>query len=212
MTKIKLEGVAFSYFGSRELFKDISLSIERGKIIAITGFSGCGKTTLLKICAGLLEPTEGDVKIDGTDFWELDEISRNEIRSAMGFDFQDGALITNMTVYQNLALPLKYHGAFSESETVDRVNSWMKRMSLIDYCDKFPAALSFGIKRRVSLARAAICAKDVVFIDEPARVLDDAHLSAVKELVDGSGNKMAIVVATADDKYIEQYADKIVNL
>lgn len=211
--KIKLDSIAFAYEGAAPLIKGIGLSADSGEVVLITGGSGSGKSTLLKICAGLIEPTSGDVAIDGLRFWSLSEMERNDIRRRMGFDFQEGALIANMTISGNLALPLRYHGELTEPEIKRTIGGWLDRMSLSDYANLLPAALSTGLRRRASLARAMLCGRDAFFFDDPAQVADDVYRGAFGEVVrEKKRGGAAIFIAAGDASYLADLVDKRIEI
>jgi ABC-type transporter Mla maintaining outer membrane lipid asymmetry ATPase subunit MlaF len=139
MYTLSLNNVSFSY-GPQPLLQAISLEVRPGEIVGITAHAGAGKSTLLKLCAGLLEPHHGILSIDRKSFWALSVQEQHEIQSHIGFFFQEGGLIANMTISKNLALPLQYRSQLSEKEIAVSVDTWLKKFRLSSYRDLRPAA------------------------------------------------------------------------
>ena len=170
MMDIVLEGrdLAFGVDG-RELLQGLNLELRRGEIYAVLGPSGSGKSVLLKILCGLLTPEKGSTVIEGIDLATATKEELQAIRVKMGFVFQDAALISNMSIYDNVALPLRYHTGLSESEIQTRVS---EKMTLFEVDRKFdrslPAQLSLGMRKQVALARALVLEPALLFLDEPA--------------------------------------------
>lgn len=211
--KIKLDFIAFAYEGAMPLIKGLNLFVGTGEVVLISGGAGSGKSTLLKICAGLIEPTSGEVAMDGSRFWALSDIERGDIRRRMGFDFQESALIANMTISGNLALPLRYHGELTEPEIKRTIGEWLERMSLSDYANLMPAALSMGLRRRASFARAMICGKSAFFFDDPAAVVDIEYRRIFEDTVRQKKREgAALFIATGDPSYLADLVDKRIEI
>lgn len=207
--RIEIKDVSFAYDGQAPLFKGVSLAVEPGEVLLIVADVGSGKSTLLKICAGLIEPLHGTVRIDGKDVWTISEDERNEIRRNMGFDFQEGALIANMTISQNLSLPLRYHGGLTIAEIDKRVEGWISKVGLTNYANLLPAALSMGLRRRASFARAMICGRDALFWDSPAQVVDDDYQQLLGSTIGGLKSKGVSSIITAGDAgYMSAVVDR----
>ncbi|HMB01829.1 MAG TPA: ATP-binding cassette domain-containing protein [Spirochaetota bacterium] len=177
---IKLENVTYSA-GGFTILQDISARVDNGDIIFIAGRSGSGKSSLLKICAGLNYPTAGDVYIRGVSVRKATNSQMRDLHENNGFVFQDCALISNMTIYQNLELPLRYNNICPENEMKDRIDAMLSSLQLQDDRHNRPAQLSLGEKRLAAIGRTIINHPDLIYLDEPLVSLDSTH---VKKIVD----------------------------
>jgi len=170
--------------GTRAVFEGLSCSFPRGVITVIAGASGGGKTTLLRILACLLRPDRGEVWIDGDqDLGQMDRASQRAFRDHVGMLFQHGALLDSMTVYDNVALPLREHTALSEAEVRDRVEAVFASVDLEGVESLLPGELSGGMVKRAGLARALIGAPDILLCDEPFSGLDPPTVRRVEALL-----------------------------
>lgn len=163
---IDIRGLSFSR-GARQIFRHVDMDIPRGKITAIMGPSGTGKTTLLKLIGGQLRPDTGHVKIDGLDVHRISRQQLFTLRERMGMLFQSGALFTDMSVYENVAFPIKVHTQLPEDMIRDIVLLKLQAVGLRGARDLMPSELSGGMARRVALARAIALDPDIVMYDEP---------------------------------------------
>lgn len=179
---IDIQGMSFSR-GTRTIFKDLSLSIPRGKVTAIMGPSGTGKTTLLRLIAGQLKPEAGRVLVDGLDIHALKRSKLYELRRKMGMLFQSGALLTDLTVFDNVAFPLREHTELPESVIETLVLMKLQAVGLMGARDLKPAQLSGGMGRRAALARAIILDPEMVFYDEPFAGQDPLTKGVVVTLI-----------------------------
>jgi len=168
---IRLRGVHKAFAG-QSVLEDVNLRIPEGKTTVVVGASGGGKSTLLKIMLGLVRPDRGQVEILGRDFAHVSVRELKEVRMNFGVLFQNVALFDSMTVYDNVALPLRERTRFEAEEIRARVEEKLALMDLEGTNDKFPAQLSGGMRKRVGLARALVLDPKVVFFDEPTTGLD----------------------------------------
>jgi phospholipid/cholesterol/gamma-HCH transport system ATP-binding protein len=168
---VKLEQIGISY-GKETVLDNITMRFPRGKLIAITGPAGCGKSTLLKIAAGLVYPDRGRVQINGKDIFSISRTELFQMRKEIAFVFQDAALLSNLTVYNNIALPLRYHFNPPEEELDRKVNEMLTMFDLKNEKNLFPAQLSFGQRKLVSFARGLIMEPKIIFFDEPVAGID----------------------------------------
>jgi phospholipid/cholesterol/gamma-HCH transport system ATP-binding protein len=179
---VEIRGLKFSY-GRRPILRGIDLDIQKGKVVAILGTSGSGKTTLLQLIGGLLKPSAGQVMVCGRNVPDLDEPALRELRKRMGMMFQKGGLFTDMTVYDNVAFPMREHTRLPESVIHDLVLMKLHAVGLRGAQDLRPAELSGGMSRRVALARAIALDPDLIIYDEPFAGLDPITLNVVYNLI-----------------------------
>ena len=169
--------------GSRLIFDDISLTIPRGKITGIMGPSGTGKTTLLKLIGGQLRPERGEVWVDGQNVHALSRSDLFALRQRMGMLFQHGALLTDLSVFENVAFPLREHTRLPESMIRDLVLMKLNAVGLRGARDLHTAELSGGMARRVAFARALALDPDLVMFDEPFTGQDPITLGVLVRLI-----------------------------
>lgn len=181
-TVIRFEHVRKA-FGKQEVFSDLSLDIRRGEIIALVGSSGCGKSVLLKLILGLLKIDGGAVLVDGEDISRHDEQQLLPIRRKVGMVFQNGALFDSLSVFDNIAYPLRERGAQRGAALDERVAEVLEMVGLPGIENKMPAELSGGMRKRVSLARALAEVPQVVLYDEPTTGLDPVNTRRISELI-----------------------------
>ncbi len=169
---LELRNVSFEVNGL-EISKNITMKLNRRDSAVFLGMSGSGKTTLVKLCSGLYTPTSGDVIIDGENINKLGKKNRLDfLNDRVGFVFQDGALLSNMNIYDNIALPLRYHGRMKEKEVKQKVDKLISQFNLERVIYQMPATLSLGQKKLVSFARVMLKEPIITFYDEPTSSLD----------------------------------------
>jgi phospholipid/cholesterol/gamma-HCH transport system ATP-binding protein len=181
-TLVDVESVSFAY-GRRPILKGISMRVPRGKVVAIMGASGSGKTTLLRIIGGQLKPTAGAVRIAGQTVHELDAEALYRMRSKMSMLFQFGALFTDMSVFENVAFPLREHTRLPEEMIRDLVLMKLEAVGMRGAHRLRPGELSGGMARRVALARAVVLDPMLVMYDEPFAGLDPIALAVIGQLI-----------------------------
>ncbi len=179
---IEIHNLTFSR-GSRLIFDRVSLSIPRGKITGIMGPSGTGKTTLLKLIGGQLRPDAGEVWVDGQNVHSLSRSALFALRKRMGMLFQHGALLTDLSVFENVAFPLREHTCLPESMIRDLVLMKLNAVGLRGAHDLHTAELSGGMARRVALARALALDPELVMFDEPFTGQDPMTLGVLVRLI-----------------------------
>jgi phospholipid/cholesterol/gamma-HCH transport system ATP-binding protein len=179
---VEIESVDFAY-GKRAVLKGITLSVPRGKVVAIMGGSGCGKTTLLRLIGGQLAPSKGAVRVAGKVVHELDIEGLYEMRRKMGMLFQFGALFTDISVFENVAFQLREHTDLPEDILHDLVLMKLNAVGLRGAASLMPSELSGGMARRVALARAVAVDPMLVMYDEPFAGLDPISLGVVGQLI-----------------------------
>ncbi len=169
--------------GARMIFDDLNLSIPRGSIAAIMGPSGTGKTTLLKLIGGQLRPDRGEVWVDGQSVHKLRHAALYALRKRMGMLFQHGALLTDLSVFENVAFPLREHTRLPETMIRDMALMKLNAVGLRGARDMMPAELSGGMARRVALARAIALDPMLVMYDEPFTGQDPITLGVLVRLI-----------------------------
>ncbi len=179
---VEIEAVDFAY-GKRLILENISLRIPRGKVVAIMGGSGCGKTTLLRLICGQIRPKRGEVMVDGIALSGLDKDGLYSLRRKMGMLFQFGALFTDMTVFDNVAFQLRENTELPEDVIHDLVMLKLNSVGLRGASQLLPAELSGGMARRVALARAVALDPMLVMYDEPFAGLDPMALGVIGQLI-----------------------------
>ena len=179
---IKIRDLHFGW-GKREIFSGLSLDIPAGKITAIMGPSGTGKTTLLRLIGGQLKPNSGSVAVEGLEIPQLSRNALYQARRRMGMLFQSGALLTDLNVFENIAFPIREHYQFSESMIRDIVLMKLELVGLRGARDLNPSELSGGMSRRVALARAIVLDPVLMMYDEPFTGLDPVTLGTIVTLI-----------------------------
>jgi phospholipid/cholesterol/gamma-HCH transport system ATP-binding protein len=179
---VEIRNLNFSY-DSRPILSGINMSIPRGKVVAVMGSSGCGKTTTLRLIGGQLTPISGEVRVGGQVVHELDASGLYALRRRMGMLFQFGALFTDMSVYDNVAFQMREHTDLPEAMIRDLVLMKLHAVGLRGAHNLMPSELSGGMARRVALARAIALDPMLIMYDEPFAGLDPISLSIVGELI-----------------------------
>ena len=195
--------------GDRPIFRNLNLTIERGKITAIMGPSGTGKTTLLQLITRQLLPDRGQVFVDGVDIATLGQAELYKLRQRFGVLFQNGALLTDMSVFENVAFAIREHTELPDSLIRHVVLTKLQAVGLRGAADLMPSQLSGGMARRVALARAIAMDPDVLLYDEPFVGLDPISMGVILKLVDQVSDALQItsIVVTHDVHDVSTVAD-----
>jgi phospholipid/cholesterol/gamma-HCH transport system ATP-binding protein len=178
---ISLRGVT-KRFGSHTVLEDITFDLPKGKISAIMGPSGTGKSVLLKNIIGLLRPDAGQIWVDGEETVGMGEKDLYRVRRKFGVLFQDGALFGSMNMFDNTAFPLREHTNKTEKEIREIVLEKLGLVGMLDHLKKFPGEVSGGMRKRAGLARALVMDPEIVLFDEPDSGLDPVRVSYLDEL------------------------------
>jgi phospholipid/cholesterol/gamma-HCH transport system ATP-binding protein len=196
---VEIRDVNFTY-DSRPVLKGINMTFHKGKVIAIMGGSGCGKTTLFRLIGGALKPTKGEIRIDGQATHQLDQQGLYDMRRKMGVLFQFGALFTDMSVFDNVAFQMREHTDLPEEMIHDLVMMKLHAVGLRGTHNLMPAELSGGMARRVALARTVALDPMLILYDEPFAGLDPISLTVVGNSIRRLNNALGAtsVVVTHD--------------
>jgi phospholipid/cholesterol/gamma-HCH transport system ATP-binding protein len=170
-------------FGRQQVLAGVNLEIPDGSIYTVIGRSGAGKSCLLKHFIGLLRPDQGEVWVDGENISALRGRALNRIRSRFGMLFQGGALFDSLSVYDNVAFPLREKTRLSEAVIREKVHERLTQVGLSEVEGKFPSELSGGMRKRVALARALISEPEILLFDEPTTGLDPIRVNAIHHLI-----------------------------
>ena len=215
MSYLELRNVSKSYgdgAGSIEAIRNVSLSVERGALVAVMGPSGSGKSTLLTIAGSLEEPTDGEVFVDGQ---ALSTMSRNDKarlrRRTIGYVFQEFNLLAGLTAVENVALPLELDGMSARMARVAGIAA-LEELGLADRAGHFPDELSGGERQRVAIARAAVGERGLLLADEPTGALDSENGEAVMRLILTACHRGVAAVVVTHDAQLASWADRVVFL
>ena len=181
---IEIKGVQ-KVFGTKEVLKDVNLIFPKGSTTVVLGLSGSGKSTIIKHIVGLMKPTKGDIFVNGINVSQCREEELREVRKGIGFLFQDGAMFDSMSIFDNVAFPLREHFKLSKNEIENRVLN-MLTMTGLDakrVAKLFPNELSGGMRKRAGLARAIIMQPKIILYDEPTSGLDPITSNLITQLI-----------------------------
>ncbi|MFM2482958.1 ATP-binding cassette domain-containing protein [Celerinatantimonas sp. YJH-8] len=207
---IEVRGLTFSR-GSRRIFDSINLSFPRGKVTAVMGPSGTGKTTLLKLLGGQLKPQAGEVLFDGQPIHRLNRADLYQVRKRMGMLFQSGALFTDLNVFDNVAFPLKEHCPLPAPVLRNLVLMKLEAVGLRGAADLMPSDLSGGMARRVALARAIALEPEVIMYDEPFVGQDPITMGVLIKLISNLNQALELtsIVVSHDVEEVLSIADYV---
>lgn len=210
---IELRSVTCGY-GQRVILEDISLTVPRGKVVALMGTSGGGKTTVLRLIGRQILPMKGQVLIDGQDIAALDADGLMAMRRRMGMLFQQGALFTDLTVFENVAFPLREHTRLPEAILRDLVLMKLNAVGLRGARDLLPSQISGGMARRVALARAMALDPELMLYDEPFAGLDPISMGVAARLIRELNDTMGLTTVLVSHDVHETFviADHVVLL
>jgi phospholipid/cholesterol/gamma-HCH transport system ATP-binding protein len=207
---VSVRNLSFSR-GEKKIFDDISLDFQRGKITAIMGPSGTGKTTLLKLIGGQLYPEQGTITVDGQNVHQLRRKDLYQLRKRMGMLFQSGALLTDMNVYDNVAFPLREHTHLTESMIRSLVLMKLQAVGLRGASQLMPNELSGGMARRVAMARAIALDPMMIMYDEPFTGQDPISMGVLVLLIKALNETLNLtsIIVSHDVDETAQIADYI---
>ena len=210
---VECRNLSFGY-DQRRILDDVSFTVPRGKVTALMGASGGGKTTVLRLIGGQLRAQRGEVRVDGQDIGKLGSDALYAARRRMGMLFQFGALFTDMSVFDNVAFPLREHTRLSESLIRDIVLMKLDAVGLRGARDLMPSEVSGGMARRVALARAIALDPDLVMYDEPFAGLDPISLGTAARLIRQLNDTLGLtsIIVSHDLEETFRIADHVIIL
>jgi phospholipid/cholesterol/gamma-HCH transport system ATP-binding protein len=208
---IALDHVSKS-FGDRQVLQDINLSVAPGEAICIVGRSGTGKSVTLKLIIALIKPDAGHIWIDGEDITRLEGNELSRVRRKMGFLFQNAALFDFLTLYDNLALPLRRLTRKSDQEIDEIIDRVLHQVGLGGDRDKMPLELSGGMKKRAGLARALVLEPEILMVDEPSSGLDRITASEIDDLLIEQKRRTTMIIVTHDVHGARRIGDRFAVL
>ena len=207
---IEIRGLRISFDGL-DVLQGLDLSVHRGETLCVLGGSGCGKSVLLKCIAGLLRPMAGSIKVDGDEIVGLRESDLVEVRKKIGFVFQYSALFDSLTVFENVAYPVREHRKVSEEELAKIVRDRLSIVGMDGTQEKLPGELSGGMRKRVAFARAVAADPQIVLYDEPTTGLDPTNAQRVDLLIRELQRRLGVtgIVVTHDIASAFAVADRL---
>ena len=210
---VELRNVTFGY-GDRTILRDVSLTIPRGKVTALMGASGGGKTTILRLIGGQVRAQSGQVLLGGQDVGTMDQAQLYAARRRMGMLFQFGALFTDMSVFENVAFPLREHTNLPGALVRDIVLMKLQAVGLRGARDLMPSQISGGMARRVALARAIALDPELIMYDEPFAGLDPISLGTSAQLIRQLNDAMGLttIIVSHDVEETFKLADQVIIL
>lgn len=214
MDIIRVENLNVGY-GGAPVLRDLSFVLPAGEITAVIGKSGCGKSTLLKTLMGLNPPLSGEVMVSGETIDFSSEASLRRLFRKIGVLYQNGALLNSLSLYDNVALPLRMHFRGLPARVEEQlVTTRLAQVNLLQNRHRFPSELSGGMKKRGALARAIMLSPDIVFCDEPSAGLDPLTSAEIDDLLLYLKQQlhMTVIVVTHELRSIERIADRILAL
>ena len=210
---IRIQGLRKS-FGRQPVLRGVDLDVATGEVMIVIGRSGGGKSVLLKHLLGLLRPDAGAVVVDGTDITKLRGAALEAVRRRYGVVFQGGALFDSMSVFDNVAFPLREKTTLGAADVAQRVGEKLVQVGLVDMGHKNPAEISGGMRKRVAIARALVTEPEIVFFDEPTTGLDPILVNTIHSLIQDLHRKFRFtaVMVSHEIPEIFEIADRVAML
>jgi phospholipid/cholesterol/gamma-HCH transport system ATP-binding protein len=202
------------WLSDRKILDDVSFFVNRGETLCILGRSGVGKSVALRILMGFLKPQVGSIRVEGEEINAFTEEEMRTIRKKVTMVFQNGALFDSLNVRENVAFPLRERGGLAEDQIIEIVDRLIRMVGAEDVADAFPASLSTGRKRAVSIARALAAQPEVVLYDEPTTMVDPIIARRLGDLIQRLKRQLGFtsIVVTHDMRFAEKLADQVLFL
>lgn len=210
---IKIEGL-YKLFDGKDVLRGVSLEVRKGEVIALIGGSGSGKSVFLKHVVGLMKPDRGRVIVDGMDMSTLRGRDLTSLRDRLGFLFQGGALFDSMTVFENVAFPLKEKTKLNDKLIRERVFNELENVGLSGSEYKYPSQISGGMVKRAALARALVMDPEIMLFDEPTTGLDPVIGAAILNLIDSCHKRLSFtgIIVTHEVPKVFDIVDRVAML
>jgi phospholipid/cholesterol/gamma-HCH transport system ATP-binding protein len=201
-------------FGDREVLKDVSFFVDPGETLAIMGRSGVGKSVSLQHIMGFLKPDAGRIWVAGEDITDYPESQLQRIRKKVTMVFQSGALFDSLTIFENVAFPLREQATYTEDQIQEIVSGLLGMLEISQFAEQFPSELSTGMKRATAIARALAARPEAVLYDEPTTMVDPLMSRHISELIAKLKVqlKLTSIVVTHDTRLARQLGDRIMVL
>jgi len=201
-------------FSGKTVLQGMTLHIEKGETVSLVGASGAGKTVTIKLMVRLLDPSSGRIVVDGEDIQDYSAKELRQVRTKFGYLFQGAALLQWMTVFDNVALPLRENSGLSEEEIREKVDSVLEKVGMTKAAEKLPADISGGMQKRAGLARAVVTEPDILLYDEPTSGLDPVTSRSIDQLIHDLQGDLGVtsVVVTHDMISALTISDRIAML
>lgn len=211
--KVSFQHVTIT-LNDRRILSDVGFTLERGQTLCILGRSGVGKSVTLRILMGFLRPEVGSIWIDDTELNLLDEDGWNEIRKRITMVFQNGALFDSLTVFENVAFPLRERGGLNDEQVEHVVGPLLEMVGALDVRNDLPSSLSTGRRRAVAIARALASQPEIVLYDEPTTMVDPLIARRLGDIILRLKRQLGItsIVVTHDMRFAERMADTVLFL
>ena len=202
------------WLSDRKILDDVSFFVNRGETLCILGRSGVGKSVALRILMGFLKPQVGSIRVEGEEINAFTEEEMRTVRKKVTMVFQNGALFDSLSVRENVAFPLREHGGLAEDQIIEIVERLIRMVGAEDVADAFPASLSTGRKRAVSIARVLAAQPEVVLYDEPTTMVDPIIARRLGDLIQRLKRQLGFtsIVVTHDMRFAEKLADQVLFL
>ncbi len=210
---IRVEDLSFRYPDSDEyILKNVTVDIKEKEFVLIIGPRGEGKSTFLKIISGLILPKEGNVFYDNVGLKSISKKALMNIHRRTGFVFQDSALISNMNIFDNIALPLRYNETFPDTQIKEKVEEMIQYIDMESDKFKLPAFISMGQRKMVAMVRALITGTETMFYDEPIANLDEkSRAKMIKMMIEVNQKGITTIVVTHEIDEFKEVANRIIE-
>jgi ABC-type transporter Mla maintaining outer membrane lipid asymmetry ATPase subunit MlaF len=197
--------------GGRQIIRGATFEVRRKENFLVLASSGAGKTTLMKLCAGILTPDRGTVYVEGKDMSTFSTAAKRDLRLRLRFIFEEGVLLNNMTLLENISLPLIYHTHLDENNIREKVREEMSHLRILEYAAEYPPAVDRSVRRRAHVAMALILRPEILLVDNPLwgfdQEISNLVLGRIKRLKDESG--LTLVLASHTLETLSKLTDSI---